>query len=218
MSQQIFSQQQADAVYQTIFARRDMRHFKKNSAPLPKEQLNRFLKAAHAAPSVGFMQPWRFIKITDSNIRQALQNMVEQERLQTAKAMDEKQADFLKIKVEGIADCSDLLVVCLTNAREPYIFGRRTMPYMDLASASCAIQNLWLAARAENIGMGWVSIFEPKDLARLLHLPKGAQAIAILCLGEVEAFYDRPMLEQENWDSRRELDSLIMENHWQNMP
>lgn len=215
MSQQNFSKAQADAVYQTIFARRDMRHFKKNSQSLPKEQLNRFLQAAHAAPSVGFMQPWRFIRITDNSVRQALQNMVEQERLQTAKAMDKDQAEFLKIKVEGIADCSDLLVVCLTNAREPYIFGRRTMPYMDLASASCAIQNLWLAARAENIGMGWVSIFEPKDLARLLHLPTGAQAIAILCLGEVEAFYDRPMLEQENWDSRRDLDSLIMENRWQ---
>jgi len=214
---QAFSANEIDAVYKAIFNRRDMRHFKKNSQPLQPEVLLRLLQAAHAAPSVGYMQPWRFIQITDSKVKANIKSLVEEERQATANALSEqeKQEDFLEIKIEGINDCSDLLVVCLSNKREKYVFGRRTMPEMDLASAACAIQNMWLAARAEGIGMGWVSIFSPKALAQLLKLPKGASPIAILCLGEVDAFYDKPMLETEGWDQRRALDSLLMHNQWQ---
>ena len=98
--------------------------------------------------------------------------------------------------------------------REPHIFGRRTLPEMDVASTACAIQNMWLAARAEGIGMGWVSIFDPDALAKLLHIPAGGKPVAILCLGHVEAFYDKPMLEQESWARREELNTLIFENSW----
>ena len=204
----------AAAVYQTIFARRDMRHFKKDSDRLPNEQLMRFFNAAHAGPSVGYMQPWRFIHITDSAIRGELKSLVEKERQKTATALNEREAEFLDLKIDGMDHCSDIVVVCLSNNREPYILGRRTMPQMDLASASCAIQNMWLAARAENIGMGWVSIFEPQDLSELLKLPIGADPIAILCLGEVDAFYDKPMLEQQGWDERKSLDCIVMQNQW----
>ncbi len=120
----------------------------------------------------------------------------------------------MRLKVEGIKECPELWVVALTDQRERYVFGRRTMPNMDLASASCAIQNLWLAARAEGIGMGWVSLFEPTRLAELLGAPEGSEPIAILCLGHVDAFYERPMLELEGWDSRRTLEELIWENRW----
>ncbi len=121
----------------------------------------------------------------------------------------------MRLKVEGIADCGELLVAALGDKRERHIFGRRTLPEMDLASLSCAIQNLWLAARAEGLGMGWVSLFDPAALAELLNMPAGAKPAAILCLGHVEAFYDRPMLEQEGWARRRPLEELVYENGWE---
>ena len=117
--------------------------------------------------------------------------------------------------MEGITDCAELLVVALMDKREHHVFGRRTLPEMDLASAACAIQNLWLAARSENLGLGWVSLFEPDALKTVLNMPVGSHPIALLCLGPVDAFYDKPMLEQEQWAQRCPLDELIMENGWQ---
>ncbi|MCK5881492.1 MAG: 5,6-dimethylbenzimidazole synthase [Sinobacterium sp.] len=214
MTSNAFTRSEIDAVYKAIYSRRDMRHFKPDAQKIDDETLSRLLQAAHHAPSVGYMQPWRFIRITDDCLRTNIQTLVEVERLKTAQVLDDKKDDFLSIKVEGILDCSDLLVVCLADKREQYVFGRRTMPFMDLASTACAIQNLWLASRAEGIGMGWVSIFDPSELAKLLKLPEGASPIAILCLGEVDAFYEKPMLETEGWDQRRELSTLIMDNSW----
>ncbi len=214
MSNNAFSPEEIEAVYKAIYARRDMRHFKAGSTPISDITLNKLLQAAHHAPSVGYMQPWRFIRITDSSLRANIKTLVEEERVKTADAVNEQKEAFLDIKIEGIDNCSDLIVVCLCDKREDYVFGRRTMPFMDLASTSCAIQNLWLASRAEGIGMGWVSIFEPDALAQLLALPEGASPIAILCLGEVDSFYDKPMLETEGWDCRRNIDDLIMTNTW----
>jgi 5,6-dimethylbenzimidazole synthase len=201
------------AVYRAIFERRDMRHFR--NEPVDAEILARLIDAACAAPSVGYMQPWRFIRITDNALREQIAAQVEAERLITAQALGERDAEFLRLKVEGIRDCGELLVVALCDQREQYIFGRRTLPEMDLASASCAIQNIWLAARAEGLGMGWVSLFDPASLKTLLHMPDDSQPIAILCLGYVDAFYPEPMLQTAGWDQRRNLDELIMENSWQ---
>jgi len=201
-----------EAIYRVIEQRRDMRHF--TSEPVDKEILERLLKAAHFAPSVGFMQPWRFIRITNKDIRMQMHQLVEEERVITANAMSEREDDFMKLKVEGLLDCAEVLVVSLMEHRDKYIFGRRTLPEMDLASASCAIQNMWLAARAEGLGLGWVSIFDPIKLASLLHIPETAKPIAILCIGHVDAFYDKPMLEKENWASRKQLDTVIFENQW----
>jgi len=200
------------AIYRTIEERRDMRHFK--SDPVDQQTLQRLLQAAHHAPSVGFMQPWRFIRITDQTLRQELHQLVEAERINTAKALNEREDEFMKLKVEGILDCGELLVVSLNDKREQHIFGRRTLPEMDLASVACAIQNMWLAARAEGLGMGWVSLFDPVALAELLQIPSGAKPVAILCLGHVDAFYNKPMLEQENWASRHKLEDMIYTNTW----
>ncbi|MCY1292577.1 5,6-dimethylbenzimidazole synthase [compost metagenome] len=104
----------------------------------------------------------------------------------------------------------------LMDGRERHIFGRRTMPDMDLASVACAIQNLWLAARAEGIGVGWVSLFDPEQLGRLLRLPPGARPVAVLCLGQVDTFYEKPMLEQEDWARRQSLGEMVFENGWTN--
>jgi 5,6-dimethylbenzimidazole synthase len=201
------------AIYRVIAERRDMRHFLPD--PVSPELLARLLQAAHLAPSVGYMQPWRFIRIVDPALRVQIHGMVEAERIATASALAEREDEFMRLKVEGILDCGELLVVALANEREKHVFGRRTLPEMDLASASCAIQNLWLTARAEGLGMGWVSLFDPAMLAALLHMPEGASPIAVLCLGYVEAFYPRPMLEMEQWAERIPLDTLVYLDRWE---
>ncbi|MDO9420373.1 MAG: 5,6-dimethylbenzimidazole synthase [Herminiimonas sp.] len=207
-----FSNEEIAAVYKAIQERRDMRHFL--ATPLEEGQLERLVKAAHMAPSVGLMQPWRFIRITDFQLRTAIQKHVEEERIATADALDERSSEFMRLKVEGILSCAEVLVVGLMDQREKYIFGRRTMPEMDLASASCAIQNMWLAARAEGIGLGWVSLFDPEKLRELCQMPEGSQPIAILCLGHVKDFYPAPMLEIEEWDKRKAVSEIFYENSW----
>jgi 5,6-dimethylbenzimidazole synthase len=202
-----FSELEIKAVYRVIAERRDMRHFLPQ--PLDEALLERLLGAAHLAPSVGFMQPWRFLRIRDAGLRRSIHALVETERVATALALGERQEEFMRLKVEGVLECGELLVVALMAGREPHVFGRRTLPEMDLASAACAIQNLWLAARAEGIGMGWVSMFEPEALRELLKLPVGSRPIAILCLGHVPAFYPRPMLEEQNWAQRCDLRSVV---------
>lgn len=202
-----FSELEINAVYRVISERRDMRHFL--SDPLDEALLERLLGAAHLAPSVGFMQPWRFLRIRSPALRRSIHTLVEAERVATAHALAEREDEFMRLKVEGILECGEVLVVALMAGREAHVFGRRTMPEMDLASAACAIQNLWLAARAEGIGMGWVSLFEPEALRELLKLPAGSRPIAVLCLGHVPAFYSRPMLEEQNWARRCDLRSVV---------
>lgn len=190
-----------------------MRRFLPGAA-IPEDVLARLLQAAHAAPSVGLMQPWRFIRITDDRLRQRIHDLVDEERVRTAEALGPRSEEFLALKVEGILECAELLVVALSDGRQEHVFGRRTLPHMDVASVSCAIQNLWLAARAEGLGMGWVSIFEPGKLAELVGMPQGAEPVAILCLGPVPRFPDRPQLEIDEWTTGRPLAEFVSENRW----
>lgn len=210
-----YSDAECAAVYRVIAERRDMRHFLPD--PVEPAVLERLLTAAHQAPSVGLMQPWRFIRITDRQLRNNIAALVETERHRTADALRERHDDFLRLKVEGILECGELLVAALMDQRERHIFGRRTLPEMDLASVACAIQNLWLAARAEGLGMGWVSLFDPAQLAELLHMPDGSQPVAILCLGHVDAFYPAPMLKLQAWAQPRPLQDLVFINRWDNV-
>lgn len=212
MADHRFSDPEIAAVYRAIAERRDMRHFRPD--PVDPALLQRLLWAAHHAPSVGFMQPWRFIRVTSRALREQMHALVETERLATARALGEREDDFMRLKVEGLLDAGEVVVVALADDREKHIFGRRTLPEMDLASVACAIQNMWLAARAEGIGLGWVSIFDPVELAGLLGMPAGAHPVAILCIGHVEAFYPRPMLEMEEWAERMPIDSVMAENAW----
>jgi 5,6-dimethylbenzimidazole synthase len=213
-----YSDNDKAAIYKVIAERRDMRHFL--PTPIAPELLQKLLQAAHQAPSVGLMQPWRFIRISDAALRQRMHALVDEERKKTALAIGEfentaRMAEFMRLKVEGILDCGELLVATLCDQREKYIFGRRTLPEMDLASVSCAIQNLWLAARAEGIGMGWVSLFDPQALADLLGMPADAKPVAILCLGYVNTFYKSPMLVEQGWATEKPLSDMLMENGWQ---
>lgn len=216
MSEHAFSPDERAAVYRAIAERRDMRHF--SGGEVAPELLARLLEAAHQAPSVGLMQPWRFIRISSAELRQDIHALVEAERVRTAEALGERSDEFMKLKVEGIRDCAELLVAALMDGREAHVFGRRTLPEMDLASLSCAIQNLWLAARTEGLGMGWVSLFEPGALAELLGMPEGSKPLAVLCLGPVTEFYSAPMLALEGWAQPRPLADLVFENHWGQLP
>jgi len=207
-----FDEVERDTIYRVIHARRDMRHF--SGGEVSSEILSRILKAAHAAPSVGYMQPWRFVRITKDDLREQLIGLVEEEKQRTSELMDERKAEFMHLKIEGIRDCAELIAVVLAPD-DGTLFGRRTMPEeMALCSVSCAIENMWLAARSENLGMGWVSFFEPKDVAALLNCPKAAKPIALLCLGPVKAFYDKPMLETEGWREREKMSVVLAENNY----
>ncbi len=206
-----FSAGERDALYRVIAARRDMRHFLPDSE-VDEAVLQRLLQAAHHAPSVGLMQPWRIIRISDLSVRQRISGLVDEERVLTAQALGERDAEFLRLKVEGIRECAELLVVVLA-VDDGTVFGRRTMPQeMALCSVACAIENFWLAARAENLGMGWVSLFDPERLGQLLDCPPEAKPVAVLCLGPVREFYARPMLEQLDWRQGKPL--KVMQDRW----
>lgn len=221
MTTHAYTEAERAAIYKVIAERRDMRHFL--PTPIAPALLEKLLQAAHQGPSVGLMQPWRLIRISDPALKKAMHALVNEERKRTATAIGEyehtaRMAEFLRLKVEGILDCGEVLVAALSDGRDGHVFGRRTLPEMDLASVSCAIQNLWLAARAEGIGMGWVSLFDPQQLAQLLGMPAGAKPIAILCLGHVNTFYKAPMLEETGWRQGKPLSAMLMENGWQSPP
>jgi 5,6-dimethylbenzimidazole synthase len=200
------------AIYRVIHERRDVRHFVRS--PIDAETLGRILGAAHAAPSVGLSQPWRFLRITNAELRRQIYQLVQKEREHTADALGGRRDEFMRLKVEGIQECGELVVVALLAGGTREVFGRRTLPEMDLASAACAIQNLWLAARAEGLGVGWVSMFDPRALAELLRFPADARPIAVLCLGHVPAFDPLPRLTLDRWRDARPLADMLYENHW----
>ena len=207
-----YNEDEKNAIYKVIRERRDMRHF--TPEPIASGVLQKLMTAAQQAPSVGYMQPWRFIRITDPSLRASIYDMVKAEIAATAEHVGEKKEAYMKLKLEGINECAELWVAALMEGRDQYMLGRRTMPEMDLASLSCAIQNIWLAARAEGIGMGWVSFFHPDQLARLLEMPEDSYPAAVLCIGHVASFYPEPLLKTEGWDREKQLAEILYENKW----
>jgi uroporphyrin-III C-methyltransferase len=208
-----FSAAERRSFHRLVEARRDMRHFTPG-APLDDAVLQRLLGAAHHAPSVGLMQPWRYLRVRDARVRAQVAALVARERDATADALGDRAGEFLRLKVEGVRECAELLVVALAPD-DGSVFGRRTMPRdMALCSLACSVENLWLAARVENLGLGWVSMFEPAALAGVLGMPDGAEPVGVLCLGPVERFYDAPMLEIEGWREGRPLAAMVMTDRW----
>jgi 5,6-dimethylbenzimidazole synthase len=205
-------------VYEAIARRRDIRSFR--SDPVAPETLARILSAAHQAGSVGSSQPWNFIVIDDLEIRQQIRRHVEAERLRAAAAFPpERRQKYLSLKLEGILDAP--LNICVTCDRKrfgPAVLGRNTMHDTDLYSTCAAIQNLWLAARAEGLGVGWVSILEPGALREMLEIPSDVAIVGYLCLGFPEEFPKRPMLETAGWLPRLPLTELVFRNHWNEAP
>jgi nicotinate-nucleotide--dimethylbenzimidazole phosphoribosyltransferase len=205
---------QRDAVHRVIAERRDVRRFRPDA--VPEDVLARVLQAAHRAPSVGLMQPWRLIVIRALDTRVAVRRLAQRERLRQAERFDERTRHFLDQKIEGVVEAPLGLCVCCDHGDpELEVLGRGTIPDTDVYSTACAVENLWLAARAEGLGVGWVSFYRPQDLRALLGIPERAEPIAYLCVGWPDERPVRPGLEAAGWSSRVALESVVMHERWQ---
>jgi len=202
-------------VYRAMYERRDVRS-QFLSDPIPPEMLAHLLDAAHHAPSVGFMQPWDFIVIEQFEIRQAIKAIFEEENRRAAENYTGERARlYRQLKLEGILESPiNLCVTCDRSRGGPHVLGRNTIFETDLFSVCLAIQNLWLAARAEGIGVGWVSILDQNRLAEALELPPEVYPVAYLCLGYVREFLAQPELESAGWRARLPLHELVHANRW----
>jgi nicotinate-nucleotide--dimethylbenzimidazole phosphoribosyltransferase len=208
-----FSDQEREAVWRAIRERRDIRRFRTD--PLPDELLDRLLEAAHSAPSVGLMQPWRFVVVRSDETRAAMQALASRERLAQADRFDERALEFLQLKIEGIREAPvNLCVCCDRDGGGREVLGRGTIPDTDLYSTACAIENLWLAARAEGVGVGWVSFYRPQDVRELLGLPDHVVPVAWLCIGYPDERPERPGLEAAGWERRRRLAGFVHQERW----
>jgi nicotinate-nucleotide--dimethylbenzimidazole phosphoribosyltransferase len=202
-----------EAVHRVIAERRDIRRFRPDE--VPDEVLGRVLEAAHRAPSVGLMQPWRLIVIRSLATRLAVRRLAQRERLRQADRFDERAREFLDQKIEGVVEAPLGICVCCDHGRPgAEVLGRGTIPETDLYSTACAIENLWLAARAEGLGVGWVSFYRKQDLSAVLGIPAGVDPIAYLCLGWPDERPSRPGLEAAGWSSRMPLAEVVMEERW----
>lgn len=210
-----FSDEEKSGLYKAIFSRRDVRsHF--TSKPIDEKILSRILHAAHHAPSVGFSQPWNFILIKDYEIRKKIKESFETEKMHSSKLVEEpRRTKYLSFKLEGILDSP--LNICVTydpSKFGPFVIGRSSIPETGLYSVCCAVQNLWLAARSEGVGVGWVSILSNNILKNLLELPEHVVPVAYLCLGYVSEFATKPDLESSGWLSRLKLQDVVYYEKW----
>jgi len=210
------SQAERDALYKVIYSRRDVRQDFLDT-PIEQAVIERILQAAHHAPSVGFSQPWDFILVRQPATKQAIKQGYEAASAKSALQFPpELRQTYQSFKLEGIVEAP--LGICVTCDRErngPVVIGRTIKPEMDLYSTVCAIQNMWLAARAENIGLGWVSIIDDQVLRDALNIPQRLSIIGYLCLGYVSHFAEQPELEQFGWLAREDLKQLVHEEQWQ---
>ena len=212
-SDQAFSPEERNGVYRAIRQRRDIRHFRPD--PIPDETLARLIRAAHHGPSVGFMQPWDFILVRGVDRRQKVKELFERERQAAACFFDEpRRSHYLSLKLEGVLDAPVNLCVTCDPTRAGVVLGRNSMPETDVYSTCCAVQNLWLAARSEGIGVGWVSILKLPQLRQILGIPLHVVPVAYLCLGYPEEFPEQPLLETVGWRNRMPLEELVHYEDW----
>ena len=205
-----FSESDRAAIYRAIAARRDVRRGFTDRA-LPEELLNRLLAAAHSAPSVGLMQPTRFIVVRDRATRSAVHDIFKEANRKAALTYEGTQAEqYAALRLEGILEApQNICVVSDIDNPRGHKLGRHTMPETALYSTVCAIQNLWLAARAEGVGVGWVSILDPTRLRAVLHIPDHILPVAYLCVGYVDRFASEPELERSGWETRIPLEKAV---------
>jgi len=214
-SKHSFPDEQKAGVYRAIEQRRDIRA-QFTDEPVSEELLNRLLLAAHHAPSVGFMQPWNFLIIRDQETKNKVHKGFAKAHADSAEMFTrDKREQYRGFKLEGIRESPvNLLVTCDRKRTGPVVIGRTVQPEMDLFSTVCAVQNLWLAARAEGIGVGWVSIIYEQELRALFSLPDSVAVIAYLCIGHVTSFPEIPELEKAGWLPRLPLEELIFYEKW----
>lgn len=210
----MFTEEEKEGVYKAIYNRRDVRSFLPK--PVPEELITTILEAAHHAPSVGFMQPWNFIVVSSPETKGKLAWAADKERRALAIHYDgEKENKFLGLKVEGIKQAPvTICVTCDPTRGGSHVLGRNSIPETDALSTACAIQNMWLAACAEGLAMGWVSFYKKNDVRDILDIPPHIDPIALLSLGYTEDYPDKPILEAAGWEKRHSLENLVFENKW----
>lgn len=210
-----FTEEEKRGFYKAIYSRRDVRsHF--TSKPIEDEILSKILHAAHHAPSVGFSQPWNFILIKDAETKKKIKASFEEEKNRSSQLVEEpKRSKYLSFKLEGILESPVNLCVTYDPSKfGPFVIGRSNMPEAGLYSVCCAIQNLWLSARTEGIGLGWVSILSNETLRENLELPDRVVPVAYLCLGYVDDFAEKPDLETAGWLPRLDLKDVVYFEKW----
>ncbi|WIV68316.1 5,6-dimethylbenzimidazole synthase [Natrialbaceae archaeon AArc-T1-2] len=209
-----FTEEETRAVYEAIYARRDIRRFR--SEPIPDDVLERLVDAAHHAPSVGFSQPWDFVVIRDEETKSDIKEIASRAIAAAQAAYEEpRQSEFGQLKLEGIEESPvNLCVTCDPTRGGPHVLGRNSMRRTDVYSTCLAVQNLWLAARAEGVGVGWVSFLYPAEVREVLGIPPHVKPIAYLCLGYPESFPDEPTLQTEGWRDRIDLEELVHTGGW----
>ena len=210
-----FSENEKRGLYKAIYSRRDVRsHF--TSKPIKDDILSKILHAAHHAPSVGFSQPWNFILIKDVNTKKKIKESFEEEKNRSSQLVEEpKRSKYLSFKLEGILESPVNLCVTYDPTKfGPFVIGRSSIPEAGLYSVCCAIQNLWLSARTEGIGLGWVSILSNETLKEVLDLPEHVIPVAYLCLGHVDEFADKPDLQTAGWLPRLKLKDVVYFEKW----
>ena len=209
-----YSPAERDAVYKAIRERRDVRKFR--SDPIDDAVVQRLLASAACAPSVGYMQPWNFIVIRDPQIRAQVHTaFVEANTEAEAMFPLERRNQYAALKLEGIIESGlNILITCDRTRFGPVILGRTCQPDMDLFSTVCAVQNMWLAARCEGIGIGWVSIIKPEALTRIFALPEQVVPVAYLCVGHTDGFASEPELKTKGWLPEIPLSELIFYERW----
>ena len=210
-----FTDEEKQGFYKAIYSRRDVRsHF--SSKPIKDEILSKILNAAHHAPSVGFSQPWNFILIKDPDTKKKIKKSFEEEKERSSKLVEEpKRSKYLSFKLEGILESPVNLCVTYNPTKfGPFVIGRSSIPEAGLYSVCCAIQNLWLSARTEQVGLGWVSILSNDVLKETLKLPEHVIPVAYLCLGYVDEFAQKPDLETSGWLPRLELKDVVFFERW----
>jgi 5,6-dimethylbenzimidazole synthase len=210
-----FSDEERRGVYRAIYERRDVRsHFLPD--PVPAQVLNRILDAAHHAPSVGFMQPWDFIVIRDPSVREEIYRNFDCASRRAAQAYQGEQRELYdSLKLAGILEAPvNICVTCDPERAKGSGLGRQTDPGVPIYSTVCAVQNLWLAARAESLGVGWVSILDLDQLKATLGIPRALTLIAYLCVGYVSEFRPQPDLEEKGWETRSKLADVVHLDRW----
>ena len=215
-----FSDSEKEGLYKAIFSRRDVRSHFITGKNISDALIFRILNDAHHAPSVGFSQPWNFIVIKDESIRKQVKESFLIEHRKSISILEQyddkhRKEKYLSLKLEGIMESA--LNICVTYDHSrfgPFVLGRTSIEETGVYSVCCAIQNLWLAARAEGIGVGWVSILSDEDLHKILNIPENIKLVAYLCLGYVEEFADKPDLEKAGWLPRLELDKVVYYDQW----
>lgn len=205
----IFSAEEATVLQDIILHRRDVRGNRFIDRPVEPEKIEQIITAGLHAPSVGFSQPWEFVLITDTGMRQKIRESFDETNAAATNVFANRNQEYSRLKLEGILEAPLNMAVFYRPNNNGPVLGQTSMPEVGLYSVVCAVQNMWLMARALNIGLGWVSILDPEKVKTIVGAPATAKLVAYLCIGYTDGFYTQPELELLQWEKRKERESVI---------